>query len=72
MKNSNMANILWSLAKTMNKNWIEASRNVAQSCQDSEEPLKKYEYLDVMGLFETDWMIFDHLAHLADYGYPGT
>ncbi len=32
--------------------------------------LDEYEYLDVMGLFETGWMVFDHLNHPANYGYP--
>lgn len=57
----------------MNENWIEASFRCAKRCCDGDfaSPLKLFEYLDTMGLFETSWMIFDHAANVGNgFGYP--
>ena len=57
----------------MNEQWIEASFRSAKRCCDGTFtfPLKRFEYLDAVGLFETSWMIFDHTANAGnDFGYP--
>jgi len=65
----------------MNKQWIEASHFHARSysrrifLSDSEEYRRHptYEYLDIMGLFETGWMIYDFDTYANEkikYGYP--
>ncbi|KKL14451.1 hypothetical protein LCGC14_2515480 [marine sediment metagenome] len=58
---------------TMNKLWIEHSRDEAVS---SRENLKyngiaftRIKYLDIMGLFETCWMVYGCESHYR-YGYP--
>lgn len=62
---------------TMNKLWVEHSHDSAECCREdlldnySVDFLEKFEYLDVIGLFETSWMIYDHRpAADGAYGYP--
>lgn len=69
MKNPNKVSILWFLVKMMNENWIQASRNIAHRPR-SERALQRFEYLDIMGLFETGWMVFDHKWGGHEFGYP--
>lgn len=65
----------------MNKLWIEAShyharlyrrRFLPDDSKDSRCSI--YEYLDVMGLYETGWMVYDfikyHEREKDKYGYP--
>ncbi|KKK55386.1 hypothetical protein LCGC14_3075070 [marine sediment metagenome] len=60
----------------MNKLWIEHSHNSAECCRDEffddgVVDLRRFEYLDTMGLFETSWMIYeDHEDQRSEYGYP--
>ncbi len=74
MKNLNKANISWFLAKMMNEAWITASYVVSAQCRETPSigacSLEVFEYLDIMGLFETGWMVFDHKWGGHDYGYP--
>lgn len=53
----------------MNENWIEASRNIARRSRPDRDQ-QRFEYLDIMGLFETGWMVFDHKWGGHDFGYP--
>jgi len=58
----------------MNERWIEHSHDDAliQRRDDplfSADELSRYEYLDMLGLFESSWMIFDH-DNNSGYGYP--
>ncbi len=62
----------------MNKLWIEDShyhagryRRSFFSLTRKGEHLPTYEYLDVIGLFETCWMTYPHDISTTDYGYPG-
>ena len=56
----------------MNENWIKASFHVGNRCRNGvfARPLELFEYLDVMGLFETSWMVFDHEWGGSKFGYP--
>jgi len=58
----------------MNKLWIEASHYEAKCYRRNSriaDGLDRYEYLDIIGLFETGWMITDHrLFRKGQYGYP--
>ncbi len=58
----------------MNELWIEHSYRVAKTHREDSwfysDELKRYEYLDTMGLFETSWITFEHKPDNADYGYP--
>jgi len=64
----------------MNKQWIEAShyhanhyRRVFSLGKEGGRP-PTYEYLDVIGLFETGWIIYDFDKYNDErdkYGYPG-
>ena len=67
-------NILWFPVKMMNEEWIRASFRSAKRCCDGAfpSPLKRFEYLDAVGLFETSWMIFDHVSASNSFGYPIT
>jgi len=64
----------------MNEQWIEASlyhaihyrsKFLPANERDFRYPL--YEYLDVMGMYETGWMIYDFDKYKNErnkYGYP--
>ena len=56
----------------MNKNWIAASFSVGNHCRNGifTRPLELFEYLDVMGLFETSWMVYPHSNTGHRFGYP--
>jgi len=56
----------------MNERWIKASFRSATHCRAGifTCPLDLFEYLDMVGLFETGWMIFDHTNAGSDFGYP--
>ena len=62
----------------MNNLWIEDSHYEANRCRKrishDIDTLDKFEYLDMMGLFETCWMIHDfddYTEHDKNhYGYP--
>lgn len=57
----------------MNVQWIKASFRVGNHCRNGifTRPLKRFEYLDAVGLFETSWMIFDHAVNAGNgFGYP--
>ena len=54
----------------MNEIWIEASRVSVDHYDINDNPnLKHVRELDIVGLFETSWMIFNHPADKV-YGYP--
>lgn len=53
----------------MNENWIRASHNIARRGGLKRAP-QRFEYLDIMGLFETGWMVFDHAWSGHEFGYP--
>ncbi len=66
----------------MNEQWIEAShyhagryRRSFFSLTRKGEHLPTYEYLDVMGMYETGWMVYDFDTYdeyeRNKYGYPG-
>jgi len=53
----------------MNKRWIEHSHLSADHYDVTNNPnLKQVRELDMMGLFETSWMIYKHPGNI--YGYP--
>lgn len=54
----------------MNKRWIQDSQIVAARFQSSNEYLERFEYLDIMGLFETGWMVYNHTIGSNTFGYP--
>jgi len=61
----------------MNKQWIEASHYHANNYREKhykEGCRALYEYLDVVGLFETGWITYNFDAYNEDernkYGYP--
>jgi len=62
----------------MNKLWIEHSYDAAlflrrENISIDAVELFKYEYLDVMGLYETSWMVYnfkDCEENKDRYGYP--
>ena len=60
----------------MNKLWIEHSYyDAILRCEDDPligiDKLAQFEYLDVMGLYETSWMVYEHEKQAKDeYGYP--
>lgn len=59
----------------MNKIWIEHSHNSAEYCRDDfldeeDDDLEWFEYLDIIGLFETSWLIYGHHKERPEYGYP--
>lgn len=56
----------------MNKRWIEACQRVANVQHRGNRPLERFECLDVMGLFETGWMVYCHPDSGHYFGYPGT
>ncbi len=57
----------------MNKQWIEDSYLSTTHGRD-EDDLDRFEYLDMIGLYETCWMIYDfddYTEHDKNhYGYP--
>ena len=63
----------------MNKLWINHSYYSAECCLDdfldnNNTNLEQFEHLDVMGLFETSWMIYPYhndQINKNHYGYPG-
>ncbi|KKK55385.1 hypothetical protein LCGC14_3075060 [marine sediment metagenome] len=62
---------------TMNKQWIEDSHLNVERCRMEswhEDGLDRFEYLDIIGLYETCWMVFDfddYTEHdKGHYGYP--
>ena len=68
-KNANM-DIL-----TMNERWIEDSHDNAKCCREvvlncGSVGLEKFECLDIVGLFETSWMIYQCHEGENKYGYP--
>jgi len=60
----------------MNKLWIEHGYNTVSRCRkelsNQTIVLRGFEYLDVIGLFETSWMIYPHHNNFNpnNYGYP--
>jgi len=59
----------------MNKLWIDHGYNTASRCREDllnhTIVLRRFECLDVIGLFETCWMIYEHHNNRdRDYGYP--
>ncbi|KKM69952.1 hypothetical protein LCGC14_1445780 [marine sediment metagenome] len=63
---------------TMNKLWIEHSHDDGICYREellfspySPCELNRFEYLDAIGLFETNWMIYEYEEHGRNrYGYP--
>lgn len=57
----------------MNKQWIIASNNVAAQMRNWDGSLAKFQYLDLIGLYETGWIVYTHSSIDAnpDFGYPG-
>ncbi len=63
---------------TMNKQWIEASHYHARLYREpapfsGDKRYYIFEYLDVMGLFETSWMVYDfdkYERERSKFGYP--
>ena len=57
----------------MNKLWIEDSHNEAANSRENLEydgiAFTRIKYLDVLGLFETCWMVYGCEIHYG-YGYP--
>jgi len=60
----------------MNKKWIKDSHKSAnyfrggrRGHHDSDEKLRLIRILDVIGMFETSWLVFDH-TNKSRYGYP--
>lgn len=72
MKNMNRVNILWFLVKMMNKQWIEASYIIGDIHRIEHGIITKVSYLDILGLFESSWMIFEYTNrdHEIEFGYP--
>ena len=55
----------------MNKIWIEASHESRIHSGPKDNPnLKIVRVLDAVGLFETSWLIYNHVNNR--YGYPNT
>jgi len=55
--------------QTMNKAWVQASHDSVNHYNVANESnIKQVRELDMMGLFETSWMIFHHPGKM--YGYP--
>ena len=53
----------------MNEKWIEHSHLSVNHYDVNDKPnIKKVRELDMVGLFETSWMIFYHPGKI--YGYP--
>ena len=53
----------------MNENWVNASYNIAHRPRP-ERAVQRFEYLDIIGLYETGWMVFDHEWGGSKFGYP--
>jgi len=54
---------------TVNKKWIEHSHLSVEHYSTNDKPnIKQVRELDMVGLFETSWMIFNHPGDM--YGYP--
>jgi len=57
----------------MNELWIEHSHDEADSSRENLGydgiTFTKIKYLDIMGLFETCWMVYGCESHYG-YGYP--
>ncbi len=56
----------------MNKQWIEDCHGVGNDWRTCAIDFDVAYYLDILGLFETDWMMFefDDQDHESYYGYP--
>lgn len=59
----------------MNKLWVEHGYNTSSRCRkdllNHNIVLQRFEYLDVIGLFETCWIIYEyHNNKDRNYGYP--
>ncbi len=60
----------------MNEKWIEHSHDDGV-CYREELllgpcELNRFEYLDAIGLFETNWMVYEYEGYGRNrYGYPG-
>ena len=56
----------------MNKIWIKDSHNSAaffrDGCPEPDEKMRVIRILDVVGMFETGWLLFNHPYN--KYGYP--
>jgi len=56
----------------MNKKWIKDSHESASlfrdGCPGRDEKIRLIRILDVVGMFETSWLIFNH--PYKKYGYP--
>lgn len=67
-------NTLWFLVKIVNETWMIASHHIAKRYGETflfnDRPLERFEYLDVMGLFETGWIVYNHTRSGHDFGYP--
>ncbi len=53
---------------------MTASHHIAKRYGETflfnDRPLERFEYLDVMGLFETGWIVYNHTRSGHDFGYP--
>ena len=58
----------------MNNHWIDASHESAENYKENLSGLLKSEkmylvrVLDIIGLFETGWLVFEHVD--TRFGYP--
>jgi len=56
----------------MNKKWIRASHDSADNYKSNLSGIGEIMYiirvLDIVGLFETSWIVFDHIDDR--FGYP--
>ena len=59
----------------MNEHWIDDCYVAAREWNwRSPKSISKEDYLDMLGLFETNWMTFtfENQTHRVYYGYPMT
>ncbi|KKM70270.1 hypothetical protein LCGC14_1442420 [marine sediment metagenome] len=58
----------------MNKQWMIASNNVAAQMRDWDGSLARFQYLDLIGLYETSWIVYPHtsdpIRSHREFGYP--
>lgn len=73
------ANHIMDMDILMNKQWIQDSHLSVERCRkeswhEDDDGLDRFEYLDMIGLYETCWMILDfddYTEHdKGHYGYP--
>ncbi len=56
----------------MNENWINDGHSIGNDWRTCAIDFNAVYYLDILGLFETGWMMFefDDQDHESYYGYP--